>query len=122
MVKAFANFIDRHYYRLSPTGLIEEVVRHPNAGNYCPIAFVRTARSAVKMTKIDWKIGKETGMKKLEDPASIKTNEMAQLVFEPQQPFVVDSFKNCEGMGRVAIMEGNGVVMLGKITAVEFKD
>ena len=40
MVKAFAKFMDRHYYRLSPTGLIEEMVRHPNAGNYAPIAFV----------------------------------------------------------------------------------
>jgi hypothetical protein len=28
------------------------------------------------------------------------------LTFAPQQPFVVESFKNCEGLGRVAIMEG----------------
>ena len=40
MVKTFAKFMDRHYYRLSPTGLIEEIVRHPNAGHYAPIAFV----------------------------------------------------------------------------------
>eukprot|EP00966_Prymnesium_polylepis_P316878 7321792-Prymnesium_polylepis.1 len=40
MVNAFAKFIDRHFYRLSPTGLIEEIVRHPTAGNYAPIAFV----------------------------------------------------------------------------------
>ena len=34
--------------------------------------------------------------------------------FEPQQPFVG------EGLGRIAIMEGNGVVMLGKVVAREF--
>jgi elongation factor 1-alpha len=96
------------------------VMDHPGElkPGYCPIAFVRTGRSAVKMTQINWKIGKETGNAKLEKPASLKSNEMAECVFEPQQSFVVDTFKNCEGLGRVAIMEGASVVMLGKVTAV----
>jgi len=95
------------------------VLDHPGElkTGYCPIAFVRTGRSAVRMTKIDWKVGKETGNQKLESPISLKANEMAQCVFEPQQPFVVDTFKNCEGLGRVAIMEGASVIMLGKVTA-----
>jgi len=46
---------------------------------------------------------------------------MAQVHFEPLQPFVLDSFKSCEGLGRVAIMEGAGVVMLGKVAKVVFK-
>ena len=45
---------------------------------------------------------------------------MAEVVFKPQHPFIVDSFNNCEGLGRVAIMEGNGVVMLGRVVKVEF--
>jgi len=96
------------------------VLDHPGElkVGYCPIAFVRTGRSAVRMTKIDWKVGKETGNAKLESPVSLKANEMAQCVFEPQQPFVVDTFKNCEGLGRVAIMEGASVIMLGKVTVV----
>jgi len=65
-----------------------------------------------------WKIGKETGNQKLEDPISLKSNEMAEAVFEPQQPFVVDTFKNCEGLGRVALMEGASVIMLGKVVSV----
>lgn len=81
---------------------------------YSPIAFVRTGRSACKLSAIKWKVGKETGGKKMEDPHSLKSNEMAEVVFEPVQPLVVDSFKNCEGLSRVALMEGNGVVMLGK--------
>jgi len=96
------------------------VLEHPGElkVGYCPIAFVRTGRSAVRMTKINWKVGKETGNQKLEDPVSLKSNEMAEAVFEPQQPFVVDTFKNCEGLGRVAIMEGASVIMLGKVVSV----
>eukprot|EP00662_Eupelagonemidae_sp_cell21_P041898 gene41898-33659_t len=54
-------------------------------------------------------MGKETGGKKMEEPHCLKANEMAEVLFVPQQPLVVDSFKNCEGLSRVAIMEGNGV-------------
>ena len=98
-----------------------QVMNHPGElkAGYTPIAFVRTSRSAVRMTKINWKIGKETGGSKAEDPANLKAGEVAEVVFEPQQPFVVDSFKNCEGLGRIAIMEGNTVVMLGKVTKIE---
>jgi elongation factor 1-alpha len=98
-----------------------QILNHPGElkKGYCPIAFVRTGRSAVRMTAINWKVSKETGNQKLENPPNIKANEMAEVVFEPQQPFVVDTFKNCEGLGRVAIMEGNGVVMLGKVVKTE---
>merc|ERR1712151_1202162 len=77
---------------------------------YSPIGFVRTGRAACRITALKWKMGKETGGKK-----------MAQLTFEPQQPLVADSFKNCEGLSRVAFMDGNGVVMLGKVVTVEAK-
>jgi len=94
-----------------------QILNHPGElkNGYSPIAFVRTARSAVRMSKINWKISKETGNKKAPEPTNIKANEMAEVVFQPMQPFVVDSFKNCEGLGRIAIMEGATVVMLGKV-------
>jgi len=100
-----------------------QVLTHPGElkPGYSPIAFVRTARSAVKMVEIKWKVGKETGGKKLEKPTCIKANEMAEIIFEPQQPFVVDAFTSCEGLGRIAIMEGASVVMLGKVMSVEAK-
>jgi len=88
---------------------------------YSPIAFIRTGRSAVKIEAIKWKIGKATGGQKVENPPFIKANEMAEIEFAPQQPFVAEGFKQCEGLGRVAIMEGNTVVMLGKVVKVEFK-
>ena len=64
---------------------------------YSPIGFVRTGRAACRIIGLNWKMGKETGGKKAEEPHALKTNEMAEVKFEPCQPLVVDSFKNCEG-------------------------
>jgi elongation factor 1-alpha len=86
---------------------------------YSPIGFVRCGRSACKITKFNWKVGKETGRKKLADPHSLKANEAAEVVFQPVQPLVVDTFKNCEGLSRIAFLDGNNAVMLGKIVATE---
>jgi elongation factor 1-alpha len=101
-----------------------QVLDHPGELKigYTPIAFIRTGRAACRMSKIVWKMGKSTGKQKVdfsEDASAfLKKNEVGEVVFEPQSPFVAESFKVCEGMGRVAIMEGNGVVMLGKVTKV----
>merc|ERR1719401_1016123 len=70
---------------------------------YSPIGFVRCGRSACRISKLKW-------------------NEMAQCSFAPQQPLVCDTFKNCEGLSRVAFMDGNGVVMLGKVISCERKE
>merc|ERR1712070_900802 len=88
---------------------------------YSPIGFVRCGRAACRISKLKWKMSKETGGKKMEDPHSLKSNEMAECSFAPQQPLVADSFKNCEGLSRVAFMDGNGVVMLGKVISCEAK-
>jgi len=100
-----------------------QILDHPGElkKGYCPIAFVRTGRSACKITTINWKIGKDSAGAKMENPPHLKANEMAEVVFEPQGDFVCDKFDNCEGLGRVAIMEGSSVVMLGKAVAVTFK-
>jgi elongation factor 1-alpha len=89
---------------------------------YSPIGFVRCGRSACRISKLTWKMGKETGGKKMEDPHSLKSNEMAECALQPQQPLVCDSFKNCEGLSRVAFMDGNGVVMLGKVVTCTPKE
>merc|ERR1712070_786457 len=88
---------------------------------YSPIGFVRCGRSACKVTGFNFKVGKETGGKKMESPHSLKSNEMAEVISRPQQPLVVDSFKNCEGLSRIAFLDGNTAVMLGKVVAVVSK-
>merc|ERR1719164_116661 len=89
---------------------------------YSPIGFVRCGRSACRISKLVWKMGKETGGKKADGPHALKSNEMAECSFTPQQPLVCDTFKNCEGLSRVAFMDGNGVVMLGKVISCERKE
>lgn len=88
---------------------------------YSPIGFVRCGRSACRIKNINWKVGKETGGKKMDAPHSLKANEMAEVVFEPCQPLVVDSFKNCEGLSRIAFLDGNTAVMLGKVVTTTSK-
>merc|ERR1719181_1810977 len=89
---------------------------------YSPIGFVRCGRAACRISTLKWKMGKETGGKKAEEPHALKSNEMAQCSFQPQQPLVCDTFKNCEGLSRVAFMDGNGCVMLGKVVTCIQKD
>merc|ERR1711972_1098013 len=89
---------------------------------YSPIGFVRCGRAACRIVDLKWKMGKETGGKKADEPHALKSNEMAEIVFEPCQPLVVDSFKNCEGLSRIAFLDGNGVVMLGKVVSTTIKE
>jgi elongation factor 1-alpha len=88
---------------------------------YAPIGWGRCGRSGCRATAFNFKVGKETGGKKMENPHSLKSNEMAEVVFVPQQPLVVDSFKNCEGLSRIAFLDGNTAVMLGKVTNLKYK-
>jgi elongation factor 1-alpha len=88
---------------------------------YSPIGFVRCGRAACRITELCWKMGKETGGKKMEAPHSLKSNEMAECTFMPQQPLVCDTFKNCEGLSRISFIDGNSVVMLGKVTTVTLR-
>ena len=90
----------------------------PVWSGYSPIGFVRCGRSSCRATAFVFKVGKETGGKKMESPHSLKSNEMAQVTFQPMQPLVVDSFKNCEGLSRIAFLDGNTAVMLGKVVSV----
>merc|ERR1711970_1023626 len=85
---------------------------------YSPIGHVRCGRAACRLVQINWKMGKDTGGEKAEGVVALKTNDAAEAVFEPQQPMVVDQFDKCEGLSRIAFMDGNSAVMLGKVTAV----
>jgi len=85
---------------------------------YSPIGHVRCGRAACRLVKICWRQGKDTGNEKADGGVELKTNDAAGVVFEPQQPMVVDTFDNCEGLARIALLDGNSAVMLGKVSAV----
>jgi elongation factor 1-alpha len=85
---------------------------------YSPIGHVRCGRAACRVVKINWRQGKDTGNEKADGGVELKTNDAAGVIFEPQQPMVVDTFDNCEGLARIALLDGNSAVMLGKVSAV----
>jgi elongation factor 1-alpha len=89
---------------------------------FSPCVHVRTAKSACKMTAINWKMGKKTGNEKQDSPPFLERGEQAEIVFEPQQLLYLEEFEKCAGLGRIAVMDSNQLVMLGKVMSVEYKD
>ena len=89
---------------------------------HSPIGLVHGSRSKCRISNLKWKIGKETGGKKDEDPHSLKSNDMAHCTLQPQQPLVCDSYNRCWGISRVAFLCDIDVVMLGKVVTWEKKE
>ena len=88
---------------------------------FSPLVHARTAKSSCKMTKINWKCSKKTGNEKQESPDFLERGDSAEVVFSPQQQFFVENFDSCPGLGRVAVMDSNQLVMLGKVSNVTYK-
>lgn len=92
---------------------------------YTPLVLVRTAKAPCKMVKIHWKVTKanQKQMKskkdldnfKETDAKFVQKGDLAELEFEPQMPMSVATLQSCEGLGRVAVLESNSLVMIGKI-------
>ena len=66
-------------------------------------------------------MGKKTGGIKDENPKFVEQGDQAEIVFRPKMPLFVDTFENCAGLGRIAVMDSNTLRMLGKITSVTYK-
>lgn len=104
-----------------------KVQEHPGElkVGYTPLVLIRTSKAACKISKILWKITKKNMklVKKksdLEDfkevePKFIKAGDTCEVEFEPTLPMTASAFKVCEGLGRIAVLESNSLVMLGKI-------
>ena len=106
------------------TFVVQVVVQeHPGQlkPGFSPCVHVRTAKSACKMTKIMWKQSKKTGDQKIENPEYLERGESAEIEFSPQQPIYLEPFDQCEGLGRIAVMDSNSLVMLGKVISVKYK-
>jgi elongation factor 1-alpha len=101
------------------------VLDHPNQikPGYSPNCYVRTSHAACRLMQINFKMGKKsTGGTKVEEPEFIEKGDMCELVFKPTRPFVVDTFEVCEGLSRVAMLEGSVVCMIGKVKKVNFQE
>merc|ERR1719479_788594 len=90
-------------------------------GGFTPTIHVRTAKAPCQMREIKWKMGKSTGNQKVESPPFVEAGDSAEIVFAPKMPFVCDAYDKCKPLGRMAAMDSNSLVMLGKITNVVYK-
>jgi len=82
---------------------------------YSPVMYCGTNRAISKLTNLNWKIGKETGGVKALNPPSLKENESAEVVFTLTTPIFLKPFTMDEGsICRLAFMDGNTAVMVGK--------
>merc|ERR1719231_644862 len=105
-----------------------KIQEHPGKlkAGYTPLVLVRTAKAPCKMTKINWKVTKanqklmkskkELDQYKEQEAKFVQKGDLASITFAPQMPFVVSKLSDCEGLGRVAVLESNSLVMIGKIT------
>ena len=89
---------------------------------FSPVIHVRTAKGSCRMTAINWKASKKTGGEKVPNPKFVEKNEQAEIVFEPEQKMFIETYKECQGLGRIAVMNSNNLVMLGKVTKCEYEE
>ena len=99
------------------------VQEHPGQlkKGFTPGVYVRTSKAPCKLTEIKWKLHpKRTNGNKMEGADFIETGDAAEVTFEPNLPLFCEKFDDCPGLGRIAVMDSNQLVMLGKVTNVEY--
>ena len=98
------------------------VQEHPGQlkKGFSPLIHVRTGKCSCAMEKIEWKMGKKTGNQKVENPDFIERGESGVVTFIPKQQFYLESFDDCPGLGRIAVMDSNQLVMMGKVIEVTY--
>jgi elongation factor 1-alpha len=90
-------------------------------GGFTPSVHIRTAKAPCQMIEIKWKMGKATNNQKVENATYIEAGDQAEVVFEPKMPIVAAPFDDCKPLGRMAAMDSNSLIMLGKIVSVDYK-
>jgi elongation factor 1-alpha len=86
-------------------------------GGFTPSIHVRTAKSPCQMKEIKWKRGKSTGGQKVEGPLFLEAGDEAEVIFVPKMPMCVDAYDICKPLGRMAAMDSNSLIMLGRVLA-----
>merc|ERR1712026_612389 len=84
-------------------------------GGFTPSIHVRTAKAPCQLMKILWKRGKSTSNVKVEDPTFIEAGDEAEVIFKPKLPLCVDAYDVCKPLGRMAAMDSNSLIMLGRV-------
>ena len=90
-------------------------------GGFTPVVHIRTGKCPCRLDDIHWKMGKSTGKQKVEEASFLEKGDNAEVTFFPQMPFMAEKYEICPGLGRIAVMDSNNLVMLGKIIDITFK-
>ena len=77
--------------------------------------------SCLELTQALFSLDKQAKYQKVENPPFVERGESAEIEFVPKQPLYLDTFQNCPGLGRIAVMDSNQLVMLGKVLEVEYQ-
>lgn len=99
------------------------VQEHPGElkTGFAPSIFIRTSKTPCVMREIAWKSHpKRTNGEKMMEPPFVQSGDSAYVTFEPKLPMYCETFEECEGLGRVAVMDSNQLVMMGKIMEVTY--
>jgi len=88
---------------------------HEGKGGFTPSIHVRTAKAPCQMMKILWKRGKSTSNVKVDLPMFIEAGDEAEVIFKPKMPLCVDAYDVCKPLGRMAAMDSNSLIMLGRV-------
>jgi len=104
--------------RVSAQIMILSVANDVRIG-WAPVCHAHTAQTTIRLSKILWKIGKETGGKKLEDPVALRNHEMAGVEFILNSPILLEgSGITCGITSRFLLADHGDVACVGKVTAV----
>jgi len=91
-------------------------------GGFTPSIHVRTAKAPCQMMKILWKRGKSTSNVKVDLPPFIEAGDEAEVIFKPKMPLCVDAYDVCKPLGRMAAMDSNSLIMLGRVLEATKKE
>jgi len=84
-------------------------------GGFTPSIHVRTAKAPCQLKEILWKRGKSTSNVKVDNPLYIEAGDEAEVIFAPRMPLCVDAYDVCKPLGRMAAMDSNSLIMLGRV-------
>jgi elongation factor 1-alpha len=84
-------------------------------GGFTPSIHVRTAKAPCQLQKILWKRNAKEGNVKIENPPFIVAGDEAEVIFAPKMPICVDAYDVCKPLGRMAAMDSNSLIMLGRV-------
>merc|ERR1712167_398305 len=83
---------------------------------------LNAAKAPCQLTEIKWKQGKSTGNQKVPNPPYIEAGDSCEIRMVPKMPICIAAYSDCKPLARIAAMDSNSLVMLGKVTAVVAKE